>query len=177
MRDRVVAVVVRLAPRREHELVVIERRAVGETELLLREVDVDDVALPVVHVLGVAEDLAYRRGDLRRVQQAARDLVQQRREEVVVLPVDDRDVDGLTGQLPRALQPAEPGADDDHTRERTHGADCRMDGPSPAQPCTRTGLWGLDKGVRGFDLEDRGGRSEPTSPDRRERAGNKHKRQ
>ena len=26
-------------------------------------------------------------------------------------------------------------------------------------------------GVRGFDLGDRGGRSEPTSPDRRERAG------
>ena len=32
----------------------------------------------------------------------------------------------------------------------------------------------VDMGVRGFDFEDRGGGSEPTSPDRRERAG-KHK--
>jgi len=38
-------------------------------------------------------------------------LVQQRREQVVVLPVDDRDVDRLAGQLPRALQPPEPGTD------------------------------------------------------------------
>ena len=29
----------------------------------------------------------------------------------------------------------------------------------------------VDMGVRGFDLGDRGGRSEPTSPERRERAG------
>ena len=35
----------------------------------------------------------------------------------------------------------------------------------------------IDKGVRGFDLEDRGGGSEPTSPDRRERAGNTNTRQ
>ena len=29
----------------------------------------------------------------------------------------------------------------------------------------------VDMGVRGFDFEDRGGGSEPTSPERRERAG------
>ena len=34
---------------------------------------------------------------------------------------------------------------------------------------------GVDKGVRGFDSDDRGGRSEPTSPDRRERAGTNNK--
>ena len=40
--------------------------------------------------------------------------------------------------------------------------------------CPRTHRGGTDKGVRGFDFEDRGGRSEPTSPDRRERAGTRN---
>ena len=48
------------------------------------EVDVDDLALAVPHVRRAAEHLAQRRGDLGRAQQAARDLVQQRREQVVV---------------------------------------------------------------------------------------------
>jgi hypothetical protein len=39
---------------------------------------------------------------------------------------------------------------------------------------TRTGA-ALDMGVRGFDFDYRGGGSEPTSPDRRERAGNTNK--
>ena len=85
-----------------------------------REVDVDHVALPVPDVGRVAEHLAHRRRDLRRVQQAARDLVQQRREQVVVLPVDERDVDRLARELLRALQAAEPGTDDDDAPERCH---------------------------------------------------------
>ena len=59
-----------------------------------------------------AEHLAQRRGDVGRAQQAARDLVQQRREQVVVVPVDEHDVDRLVAQLPGALEPAEAGADD-----------------------------------------------------------------
>src|SRR4029077_14960760 len=40
---------------------------------------------------------------------------------------------------------------------------------------TDTHRGGVDMGVRGFDSDDRGGGSEPTSPDRRERAGNNNK--
>ena len=69
--------------------------------------------MPVAHVRRAAEHLAQRRAMSRRVQQAARDLVQQRREQVVVLPVDEHDVDGLVAELAGALQPAEAGADDD----------------------------------------------------------------
>ncbi len=89
LRDRIVAVVVGRAAGREHELVVRQGRAVGEPHLLFGEVDVDHVALAVPDVGRVAEHLAHGCGDLGRVQQAARDLVQERREEVVVLPVDD----------------------------------------------------------------------------------------
>jgi S-formylglutathione hydrolase FrmB len=42
---------------------------------------------------------------------------------------------------------------------------------------THRSVTAFDKGVRGFDLGDRGGRSEPTSPDRRERAGTTNTRQ
>jgi hypothetical protein len=39
---------------------------------------------------------------------------------------------------------------------------------------TRTGA-ALDMGVRGFDFDDRGGGSEPTSPERRKKVGNVQK--
>ena len=176
VRDRVVAVEVGRAPRCEHERVVFERGPVGEADGLLIEVDVDDVAQPVPHVRRAPEHLADRRGDLGRVQETARHLVQQRCEEVVVLPVDERHVERRPPQRLRALEPAEAGADDDDPRTRTHGADCRMNASSwPI--CSRTGRGEcsarcggaavIDKGVRGFDLEDRGGRSEPTLSERR----------
>src|SRR5205823_7406170 len=70
-------------------------------------------------------------------------------------------------------------AHDDDPGVRAHGPKVPGRGPggtlvhlnSRRRPTTRTGPKRIDKGVRGFDLEDRGGRSEPTSPDRRERAG------
>ena len=76
-----------------------------------------DVALAVANVARVAEHLAQRRRDLGRVQQAARDLVEQRREQVVVLPVDEHDVDRLVPQRLRALEAAEPATDDHDTRD------------------------------------------------------------
>ena len=134
-RDRVVAVVVGGAARREHERsrTRASRRRRGARACCV-EVDVDDLALAVADVRRAAEHLAQRRGDLRRVQQAARDLVEQRREQVVVLPVDERDVDGLAPQRLRALQPAEAGADDHDTGMGTHAADCRMNASSTGLP-------------------------------------------
>ena len=104
--------------------------------MLLREVDVDDLALAVANVRRAAEHLAQRRRDLRRGQQAARDLVQQRREQVVVLPVDEHDVDGLAAQRLRALQAAEAGADDHDPGMGAHPQDCRMNASSTGLPLT-----------------------------------------
>ena len=114
--DLVVPEEVRAAAGREHELVVLQRVAVAEPHDLRREVDVHDLAQPDPHVRRPPEDLPERRGDVARAQQAARDLVQERREQVVVLPVHEHDVDRLAGQLPGALEPAEPGPDDHDPR-------------------------------------------------------------
>ncbi len=57
---------------------------------------------------------------MERVQQAARDLVEQRREEVGVAPVDQQHVDGLAPQDLGALEATEAGADDDDASMRTH---------------------------------------------------------
>ncbi len=110
--DAGVAVVVRGAPRREHERVVLEHVVVGEPDRLRGHVDVHDASLAVADVGRVAEQRAQRRRDLRRREQAARHLVQQRREEVIVAVVDDEHVDRLADECLGALQAAEPRADD-----------------------------------------------------------------
>ena len=99
-RDRLVAVVVGDAARCQHQLVVIEHFAVGERHTLAREVGVDHFALAVADVRRAAQHLAQRGRDLRRVQQATGDLVEQRREQVVVLPVDEQHVDRLDRAAP-----------------------------------------------------------------------------
>jgi hypothetical protein len=53
-------------------------------------------------------------------------LIEERREEVVVLPVDEHHIYRLAPERLRALEPAEAGPDDDDTRMRAHAADCRM---------------------------------------------------
>ena len=110
--DRGVAVVVGRAPRRQHARVVREHLAARERRPAPGVVERDDRVLPVADVRGAAEHLADGRGDLGRVQQATRHLVQQRGEEVVVTRIDQGDVDGTAAQRLRALQPTESGADD-----------------------------------------------------------------
>src|SRR5439155_26036769 len=62
---------------------------------------------------------AERIGDRVRRQLAGRDLVKERGEEVIVLPIDERQLDALAGQtmLERAdqVQSREAAADDDNT--------------------------------------------------------------
>src|SRR6202011_4043607 len=79
---RRLAVEVRDATGREHAVVVVEARRVRERQLLGIEIDLHDFALSEADVRSAPEHLAERRRDLRRVQQAARDLIQEWREEV-----------------------------------------------------------------------------------------------
>ena len=78
------------------------------------EVDVGDLAEQDAGVVLPAEHLAGRRGDLALGEDAGRDLVEQRLEEVVGGLGDHRDVDVGTPQRLGAEQSAEPGADHDH---------------------------------------------------------------
>src|SRR4029077_17886396 len=68
-----------------------------------------------------AQYLAQRRGDLRGVQEAARDLVEQRREQVVVATIHEEHVDRLVSQRFCTLQPTEATAHDDDPGMRPHG--------------------------------------------------------
>jgi hypothetical protein len=64
----------------------------------------------------VAQHAADRRGDVARGERRGRDLVQQRLEEVVVVPVDQGDVDRRAIERARRAQAPEPAADDDDAR-------------------------------------------------------------
>ncbi len=60
------------------------------------------------------DHVADRRGDLARRQHAGRHLVEQRLEQVVVAPVDQRHVDRHVPEQPRGEEAAEAPADDHH---------------------------------------------------------------
>ena len=77
-------------PGRDDERVVRERLAVSEADLASFGVDVDGLAEDDPRVLLVPEDVAQRLGDLGRRQRPGRDLVEQRREDVMVAPVQQR---------------------------------------------------------------------------------------
>ena len=65
-------------------------------------------------VLAPTQDRAKRLRDLARRERPGRDLVQQRLEQVVIAPVDQRHRDiGLVTERLRGVEPAEPTADDD----------------------------------------------------------------
>ena len=73
-------------------------------------------------VLLVAEHLAYIAGDLAGGHQAGCHLVKQRREEVVVGVVDQRDVDICVCELFRRIHAAKTCAHDDNVVATTFGA-------------------------------------------------------
>ena len=100
-----------------------DQRVVGDGQRLrvrrLREhlpahdVEAGDVREHDPDVALALEHRAQRDGDLAGRERAGRDLVEQRREEVMVAPVDQRDLDVGAAQLADGLQAAEPAADHD----------------------------------------------------------------
>ena len=64
-------------------------------------------------VLVAPDDVPDRRRDLAWREHARGNLVQQRLEQVVVAPVDQRHVDGSVGEIPGCRQATEACADDD----------------------------------------------------------------
>ena len=66
------------------------------------------------HLGPAAQQIADRPGDFGSCQGGGRDLVQQRLEQMMVAPVDQRDLDRGAAEPMRRFQPAEAGADDHH---------------------------------------------------------------
>ena len=90
------------------------------------QVDVADVGEQDAGVALLPQGAAQRRGDQPGGQDAGGDLVEQRLEQVVVGPVDHRDVHVGPVEGTRDVQAAEPTADDDHPVAAGTGTRCRV---------------------------------------------------
>ena len=108
-------VAVRRAGRHDQRVVAErDRLAVRGERVRLAGVEVEagDVGEQHARVGLAAEDAAQRRGDLALGEDAGRHLVEQRLEQVVVRPVDERDLDGRAAERLGGVQAAEAAADD-----------------------------------------------------------------
>ena len=104
------------------------------------EVDVADLGEDDLRVALVAKDVAERRCDVPLRQDARRDLVEQRLEEVVRLPVDHRHVDRRPAQRLRGGEAAEAAADDHDPMASGHRLRPRLRrAASPAGGSSRAG--------------------------------------
>ena len=98
---------------RDHEPVVGNDAAVMRGgRLRAGRIHGRDLAEDDVDIVVPAENAPDRTRDVGGRQRRRRDLVEQRHEQVVVPPVDDRDPDRRAAQFPGAGKPAEPRADE-----------------------------------------------------------------
>ena len=70
-----------------------------------------------------ADQMPDRPGDLRRCKRCSRDLIQQWLEQVMIAPVDNRDVDWRAREILDRFKPAKAGANDNDVwsgRSRSH---------------------------------------------------------
>ena len=120
---------------REHELVVLQRRPLGEVHGPAVEVDVGHGSQPHVDVPRLAShDSPDRMRDVVAVESGGRDLVEQWLERVEVVRVDEHDVDRHTFEGPDQRQPSEARPDHDHPMTSFHVPDAT---PAPAAPSFR----------------------------------------
>ena len=107
---------VHLRPEGEDEEVVGDGRETVEADFLRLEVDPGDRRLVDRGVVLVLDEVAERVPHGRRLEQACRQLVQQRLEGVVVVLVDENDVDVGLLQLVRGTDPGEAAAENEDPR-------------------------------------------------------------
>jgi hypothetical protein len=106
--------VVVLAAGREHQVVERDILAVTHAHDPTHEVGPAHLGLQKVDIVRRAEGGSKRIGDVGGGQQRCRDLVEQRRELVVVAPVDEQHVDRPADEPARARQAGEAAADNHH---------------------------------------------------------------
>ena len=81
--------------------------------VLLRQIDPDDIAEQHLGILLLAQDHSRCRRDLAHRQDARRDLIEQRLEQMMGRLGDEGDVDVRALEVLRGEQSAEAGTDDD----------------------------------------------------------------
>ena len=97
---------------------VVRQLPVAEDQALAAKVDPGGVGQEDGRVALPAQDVAQGRGDVRRGEAGGGDLVQERLEDVMVVAVDERDLDGRAPQRARRGKAGETPADDDDARSR-----------------------------------------------------------
>ena len=107
-----------LRPGGEHEHVTAEGHPVGGRRAARVRVDGGDVAGLHRDRARLHEDASQGPSEIRHAELRCGQLVEERLELVVHVPVDEGDVDVLLGQHVGAADAGEPPADDDH---RAHG--------------------------------------------------------
>ena len=127
-----------LRAEREDEVVVGQGRELVELDLARVEVDRGDRRLVDRGVVLVVEEVADRVADGRRLEQARRDLVQERLERVVVVLVDEHDVDVGLVQLVRGTDPGEAAAENEDPRSLATGGVRHEARPDPRLPRSRS---------------------------------------
>ena len=98
----------------ENEVVVAERFEVGELHLARRQVDALHGRLVDGDVVVTVKEIAKRVPHGARLEQARRELVEQRLEGVVVVLVDEHDVGVRLLELLRGADPGKAAAEDEH---------------------------------------------------------------
>ena len=118
----------------EDEVVVGDRRQLGEADLPRIEVDGGHRVLVDRGVVVALEQVAQRVPDARRLEQARRELVEERLEGVVVVPVDEHDLGVGVLQLLGGAHTGEPAAEDqDAGRVMTARSPRRRSSTRPAR--------------------------------------------
>src|SRR5262249_13372775 len=125
---------------------VIRQSSVVEEELLVREVDTHRLGKDDFDVLLLPQNAADGEGDVARVEACRRDLIEERLEGVVILPIDERDPERGLAERVRCVESAESTADDHDTRK--WGSDAAALVGARARLRFRCGPTGLRKRFR-----------------------------
>ena len=99
------------------DALAIRRRILTAFERAEAERDPARLRQQHVHVAVALHDAADGRGDVGRGQPGGGDLVEQRLEDVMIPPIQQRHAHRCAAERPRRVQSAEPAADDDDVRE------------------------------------------------------------
>jgi hypothetical protein len=118
-RDRRPVVVAEVRVRRAcgKDQVVVLHGAGAHEQLPPGDIHADDLGQHHLAVLLPAKDGADRGADVRRGQRCGGHLIEERLEDVMVAPVDQRDLGRRARQRPCRREAREPAADDEHARE------------------------------------------------------------
>ena len=93
--------------------VVVRHFAVREAEALAWHVDRHCLGQPDFQIVLPPQDPANRRRDVARRERGRRDLIEQRRKDVMVAAIEKEDVDRRPRERARGPQAAKPAANDD----------------------------------------------------------------